>query len=610
MPFDSDEILTEAEREQVADALVVHLQDVPQDYWDDHWWWVNSYMQYQLKRGRFGDIVPLLDRLMRDITFHAGNQLSPSGFGHVQVELTPPTFPGFGLEVQKALLEAVFEKEEQADNLTPRQRELLSKLGEEVEEPTAPVDVDQISAHVAKLSDPYFQLLLWWHLGEEEKARELLAGLIDKGGVQPLAVAAGFAVNVEQDVRKGFELLVKARDQSMGRMTRARIDGYLVALAAKMVWIDELKDQVDFEPARRAAMRLRRSFRDPLEVDRLAEMMGALGMDEEMERLLNPRSTRVRVGGASRFTPARRVVGAVLRKYILRDQMDAAAMEGAREIRRLLTTNRGGDEEIVDMIKEADLSDDVLALLVPGESGGLTKRKIYWEACVAFERVDLAVPVLRQLVEELPDDDDLRQQLMMYLPLEERRKLILEHAEAGLVHEALTDFGVVIGAAEEAGTAEMLDALELLAEVLETLEPDPLASNDLLQALNYGQRAWVRWLAEAGSLPSLHQSIALTKEQLASKRPETMEHVRKVQAEWKRRLEVATRVGKAMLRHPQIAQPTFRLMHGYRRGHERAYGDFLEEAKQVLTVIADWEPADVDPWRVTDSGGRARVPRG
>lgn len=600
LAFEESSAMRNEHRAEVAKHMVVHFAQAPDVFWEMNWWWVSGYLQHQMREGKFPEAIALMNQVVRDLAKQARGASRLSGSS--QEGLIVPEFPGDGMAVQMILINLLSQEAgDEKPKLSARQVELLRQLGE-VPAVESALDFVQLSEHLDLIEDDALRMLLWWKAGKGEETEAELAKILKSGGARALVVGAGYAAVVEENLPKAYEMLVEARQRAMDREMRTRLDAHLAAVAERLAWDEEAKAKIDFEPARRAILRLRRSFRGRDAVQELAKAMGALGMEDEMERLLNPRSTRVRLGGASQFVMRTRVdPGGRIRKCIVQGQQEAAVMEAAREVRKIFTSQRSDDEAVIGIIQEAELEKEVLALLAPGETSGLTQKKIYVEACVAMDRKDLALPVLRELVENHPHDEEFREQLTLLLPFAERKAMVHRTMEENSLEAVVPLFASVAEEASSGRAEEMHAVLELLAELLETLEPSAEEGRDLSFALYYGSKAFVRWEGDGGEaeLPTLYKPLQIPKGQLASKEEGDQKEVAELQESWKRRVAIASRLGKAMLRHPQLAQPIFRLMHGYRQGLGREYGDFIPEAKQALTVVADWKdqgPQRMSPW--------------
>ena len=589
----------EGQRIEVARHLSRHLLAVPSDYWQDHWWWVGQFLHYQFEGENIREGITLLNRIALDLKSRpieaawGGGGLSPSG------NLVVPPFPARGTEHATVLLSALSEEEGDAlaPRLTERQATLLRELGYAPGPGNRELDLDALSGHLRSVEDDYLRLVLWQLCGKPEQIEAELAVLVKRGDFTALLTAAGYA-GARGRMVDCYQQLVKARDLFMERARRSELDGHLVAVAAA-VFEQGRGDEIDPEPARRAALRLRRSFRDPDEVSELASLMETIGLDKERIRLLRPRTTRVRMGGPSRFTPREEVTPAlIVRNLILRDERDKVVLTAARELRKAFGSGHSEDEEIVDLVKEAGFEEKVLSQLDPGEARGLSQRQIYWQACVAFDRPGRALPVLRSLVGDRPGDQELRRQLIALLPPEEQGGLLREAVEAGDVEEVAALYAVVAEQAEDQGEEAMFRSLDLLAEILEQLEPSGEAVRDLSFALHYARRAFEPWEG-AASLPGIARLQRFPPGKLASQDPGIRGEVARAQARWIRRTKGAERVGRAALRHPQLALPLFRLLHGHRRGLERENADFVDEARMALVAASEWVTEGrqrLDPW--------------
>ena len=585
----------EGQRAVWAGYMGRHLLTVPPSYWQDHWWWVGQFLRYQCEEERFPEAITLLNRIARDFRSRP-IEAAWGGVGSFRAGiLAMPPFPARGVEYAAILLSALSEEEGDSEEaaLTERQVELLLELGYAPAGRDRELNLEALSGHLRAVEDDYLRLVLWQLCGKKEEVEAGLALLVEGGELTALLSAAGYAA-MSGEVVECYRQLVQARNVAMERDRRREVDGYLVAVAVAVAE-KGLADEIDMEPARRAALRLRRSCRNRDEVSELAWVMETIGMEEERARLLRPRATRVRVGGPGRFLPGEEVTPVViLRKLVLRDERQKAVLAAARELRKAFLIGHWEDEEIVDLVKEEGLGREVLAQLDPGEAQGLSQRHIYWQACVAFDQPGRALPVLRALVSDQPGDQELRRQLILLLPPDEQAVLVREALEAANVEEVAALYPVVAEQAGDRGEEAMFRSLELLAEILEQLEPSGDVTRDLSFALHYARRAFEQWDGSA-SLPGIAQVQRFALEKSALEDP----GVRGGNARWKRRTAVAQRVGQAALRHPQLALPVFRLLHGCRRGLDREHASFVDEARAALAAASEWvveESQRLHPW--------------
>lgn len=575
--------------EKVAQHLTTYLAGVKDDYWENNWAWVSELLNYQLGQGQFDEAVSLMNRLTA--YFHKklvqrGGVSSPTHEGLHFPEFPPQsTFP-----VHCYFVELVEGEDESEDVLTARQIELLTKLGKEVPGVSQSVDLEALGKEVGKFEDPYLRFLMAWKCGQVELVEQELKVLLEGGELRALVLAAGYAKSEQEDSETAYRYLEQARKQARERGMRVILDGQLVALGSALA---EENTEIDLAAARRAALRLRRNFRQQEDVQELATAMGALGMEEEMERLLNPRSTRVRLGGASPFASslAAQKVGASLVRLMERNDPEGAALQGAKELRQAISRpgRRWRDEELVEVIAQLGLQKAVLAHLAPEEGvKGAAIRETYWEACLMLGEPELGLPVLRELAAERPTDKDLRNHLVQHVPAEEREELVLDLLKGGDLDGATRAYGTIVEAAGERGEEQMFASLELLAAFLENLEPSVAPERDLSFALYHGRRAFLEWNGDEVTLPTLVRDLKIPQSKLNSKDPAEIKEVKELRKRWDRRVKVATRLAKAMFRHPQLALPTFEFVHGYRAGLGWSHEQLLQDALGAMKLASTW----------------------
>lgn len=625
--------LTPEERDRITAYLLKHVAKAEDDFWSKNWW-ITYLLRHLLTHDRFDEGIALVNRisdaLEKEIKkgnataqhqhiLHSGAYSgayigSPFGHSGQQGALAMPQFPGSQLSKRiPSIFHELFNNNQGRNNapLTKRQQELLAKLQKNQKQGPVQrvIDPEKLAPHISKIKNGFLRVHVWSFCNNKEEAGKELTKLAGEGDSDAIILAAGYAAAQEKDLAKAYDLLVKARSKPLDRATRTEIDGYLAILGSTMSAKPELKDKIDLEQAKRAVMRLRRSFRAPNQVQQLAQVMGTLGMTAEMERLLNPRSTRVRIGGASQYAQRSHSTrrGAGVTKQLALGNRKAAAMEAAKQMRQAMRDPHNSSYEVrqtKEIIEGGQLVDAVLELMDPGDTQSVRRRLDFARACNVLQKPKLALPILRKLAEERPEDVSVRAQLASVLPREERegamRKLIEKKAlnEAGDVVAAL--FSTM--KTEE----EYFLALELMTELLEGLEPSGDGKRNLSFVPYHGRRAVEGWSSGNTSLPSLLTELKIPESSLESKDKKVQEQVKKQKELWDRRVKLATRLLKAMAKHPQTAKVAFQMMHGFRAGLGRSDDDFTEEARTSLLTIAKWKDGSQyrnSPWMYYQSDG-------
>lgn len=622
--------LTKEERDRITDYLLDRVKEADVDFWSNNWW-ITYLLRHLLTHDRFDEGIALVNRISDGLekqakkkgqvaTGPAAYQVGyPGGYigspyGNQQGALAMPQFPGAQLNKRVPnFFREIFGNNRGRYNapLTKRQQELLAKLQKNQTQGPAQniIDREKLAEHISKIKNGFLRVHVWSFCNNKEKAGEELAKLAEEGDSDAIILSAGYAASQEKDLPKAYELLVQARAKPLDRATRTEIDGYLAILGSTLSAKPELKDKVDLEQAKRAVMRLRRSFRAPNQVQQLAQVMGTLGMTSEMERLLNPRSTRVRIGGASQYSrrsySSRR--GAGVTKQLALGNRKAAAMEAVKQLRQAMRDLHNSSYEIrqaVEIIQGGQLADSVLELMNPGETKSVRRRLDYARACNVLQKPKMALPILRQLAEERPEDVNIRAQLASVLPREEREGAMRKLIEK----KALDEAGDVVAAlfATMKSQEEYFTAIELLTELLEGLEPSGAGDRNLSFAPYHGRRAVEGWNFGNSSFPSLQTALNIPKSQLESKDKKVQEQVKKQKETWNKRVTLANRLLKAMAKHPQLAKVAFQMSHGFRVGLGRKEDDFTEEARAALLTTAKWKDGGQyrnSPWMYYRSDG-------
>ena len=474
LAFGSSSAMKPEDKARVAGRIETYLTKVEDEFWMQNWWLVN-YLKYRLSSGEYEKVVVVVNTIeaaaererKKQGVLLKGSQRS----SYRQPTLTMPTFSVSSLSAGiPSMLQQLFRNSNGrvAPKLTERQRELLKALQEGQKATPEAIDYVALSEHVGAIQNDYLRLMLLWQGGKKEEFSVELHKLAAQGDAGAVLMAAGYVTTQEKDLIKAYELLVKARTKPMERAMRTQMDSYIALIGSRLATQKETKGKVVVEEAKRAAMRLRRGFRDPAQVQQLAQVMGTLGMKEEMDRLLNPRSTRVRIGGASQYSSrSYRRRGAGIAKYLGLGNRKAAAMEAIKEARTYMSNQHSEYElrEIVELIIGAQLGDEMLTLMNPGETKSVSRRLTYARMCSLLKKDEEALRVLRKLAEERPNDVAVQGQLAAVLPSDERQAAV----RALLAKDALAGLHLAPGEdVKEAVIAELKREAKRLSELPET----------------------------------------------------------------------------------------------------------------------------------------------
>lgn len=421
-----------------------------------------------------------------------------------------------------------------------------------------PVDLEALAKVTAKIDDPVLRLFFYQAAGkEEEVAREIdELGKSPEAGAAELMLAASHRTLVGKAPDQAFALLVKARELPKAGTLRDRIDSSLVSTGIVLAAEKEKYKDIDLEPARRAALRMRKSTSYDAEMkNALATAMTNLGMEEESRRFTaapvtfsSGRNPYGMMRGGLRNNPRGSKMAGV--PGMVRDgKREAAARVVLQEIRRL-SGNRNNSYELNQLYKNATslkLVDEMVRLDGPAPGAGFNRRREHALMLVRLGKKEAALPLLRVLAEEKPEEATVRTALFSALPKEEQKAKLDTLAEGDFDSDALS---VMFDEWLEDNKAERhFQALEALAMFLENLKPSYERERNL-SWVNYQ----VKQVSEYGRIdlqvrPLLQEVRKDAKyDEEASKKRETL----------------AGRIYRAMLRHPQTAEQGFILLYATR----------------------------------------------
>jgi tetratricopeptide (TPR) repeat protein len=439
------------------------------------------------------------------------------------------------------------------------EKKLLKILGESgsgSDEEEQALDLEALVKVTPEIKDPVLRIY-FYHLGgkTEEVAREIgaLAKSPDAGAAE-LMLAASHHLTEGKSPVEAFALLVKARELPVDAMLREKIDTELVAAGTKLA---AAKDkEVDLEPAKRAALRMRKSMGyDPDLKTVLASAMTQLGMEEESRRFTaapvtiasgrNPyASMRGGMRGGSRGTKLNEIPA------MIRDgKREAAARMMLQEVRRL-AGDRNNTYELDQICKNATslkLVDEMIRLDAPAPGAGFNRRRGHALLLVRFGKKEAALPMLRELAKEKPQETLVRTALFSVLPKEEQQAkletLAAEDYDADALSVMFEEW------LNERKVERHLESLEALAMFLETLKPSFENDRNL---------SWVNYMVKDVSEDT---NLEVQVRPLLGSTHQGMKYDDGVT---KKRNVLAARIYRAMLSHPQTAEQGFILLYATR----------------------------------------------
>ena len=592
--------------------------------------WFTAFIFDAWQNGRVEDFVFLANRMTEEyaafvqnqagMVFYNGRYYPASSFrgnSNQQILMQPPTFPRVQEDLPmflQTLLSAPFaaaadQKKSGNAFVADWRKAKEARAAEQSEKEEGGPSVAQsmtpelLAPALSQIESSHLRLLGYHWSGQTEELEKELENFANSQDAKKVLSAAGYWFQKE-DILKSYQLLAKARFLPMEKNERKAVDGELTLVGSSLAQKETALS--DLEVAQRAVLRLRRSARTPEQEKLLAGPMTSLGLSDIVTQMQTARLRRGVLSNNSRNRSSNRGMSPRLTKALGDGNRKAAAREAIRLLRPLLRSRyqRYELERLTEQLQAGNLTDDILALVDPGETKSYSRRMEFVALCAAFKKPELALPYLKALSEERPNDDKVTAKLARYLSREERQ----EKARQIMNPEGLEDFGTLVvqlansrtndpfggdSRAESKKEAELnLDSYALTTEFLQTVEPNA----DLQLNLT-----WYLSLIAGGGMDAWsfdkEESPALN---VDPEKPSDFH---------KERVRVTRELLQAGLRHPQIAAQSFAVMDGYRKGLHFTDEELLEAAFTAAEA-ASLEPPETaqnvsayynynnSPWRI------------
>ncbi len=558
--FETDELPLEVR--QRAEKLLVETARGMDEKSSRHWI-IDGIGVEWLKQGRFKEAVEWINRTTAE---RAGKPRPLQNSGMPMHYMLRQTMGGESQGFVPVLMTMVpYGYQELAGNrnssrkIGENEKKLLKLLGEDaVEEESGepPVDPEKLAAITPELKDPVLRIFFYQVAGKEKELEREIEALAKspEATAQDLMLAAAYRATVAKAPAEAYALLVKARELPVDAVLRERIDAELLAAGARLA--EAKTEGVDLEPAKRAALRMRKSMGyDPDQKGVLAGLMTKLGMEEESRRFTaapatfvsgrNPYGSMWRgMRGSSRGQKLTEI------PVLVRDgKREAAARLLLQEVRRL-SADDDNNYELAQVYKSATalkLAEEMLRLGAPQPGAGFNRRKEHALMLMRLDRKEAALPILRELAKEKPQDTVVRTALFSVLPKEEQKASLEALAGEDFDSEALGQ--MFREWLNEDKLERQLESLGAMAMFLENLKP-VYDRNRNLSWVNY----LVKDVTEGGSSDVSVRPLL----------PDADRDTKYDEEATKKRDAAFRRIYLAMLRHPQTAEQGFVLLHATR----------------------------------------------
>ncbi len=608
-------------RDKAESMMLADLKATQEKYGNT--WLADSLALQWMRAGRFDDAVVLLNQ-----TYEFGKTLSPKA-AHNQARMYGMYGRQMAGEGGKMAFPAVlatsvshaFQSEFNNGNangmvaLTPARKKLLSLLGEQAgglpgqpgQEPRVPIELDGLAKVLPEIADPYLRVFLANGVGKPGLIEGEIAGLEKSHAddATALYIAAAYRLSVGKDPAKAYALLSKACQLAKPDASRDMMDWQLCELGSGFT--DEVRKGLDLEPARRAALRLRKAMsRDEDSKRKLAANMALLGLEEEGKRystapkaVIGLRQPYGLSGRRMSGNSQREADQQALATLAGQGKREAAARRAMGEIRRLkaassMHSNSEYEErQLFELIVSLKLEDDLVRISQPAAGAGFNSRREFAMLLTRLKKMDQALPILRGLSTEKPDDFQVRTALLLALPKEEQKSHILTLADGKIDSDRIaTWFQSVLERNEGNEKLEnYLAAVEMFVLFLEKLPP----SFDPQQNLS-----WVNYFSK-----ELFQNYSFGEVRLKPLGRSSGSSDKFDEAKTAERDALARRLHEAMLRHPQTCEQGFILM----LANKSALGtsdETLDKAARAAVALGFRMKPDDDDSRRSYGGSRSQ----
>lgn len=551
-----------------------------------NWQWMPSVVSHLLREKKVDDAITLINRhcewqAQSKNPAQATGIMAMMSFGMPSsgnAYLAPPSFPPSTLKgVPGGFLQVfpVKATKEQADN---DQARLLAQLQMQDEAQEEGNLAEEMGGRLSEIKNPALRALAFLSLDQKEAALKLIEEMLESREESALLFAAGYFF--DQDDPRSYDALLKVRMLPLSRQSRKKVDGHLAVVGSFFGEKEEV--EIDLEPAKRAALRLRRVLSVD-EREALGEILVTLGLEKEAKRLAaapKPAVTGVRPGGMFSSRNQKNRITELKKE----GNIDGAAREAAKQF-RAMAGGRGNDYELQqlgELLSSKELKDETLKKLDPGESES-TKRLL--EFAMAQQLIgtkEKARELYERVLKKNPNLAEAMVGAIKNTPFSEIDQDRLMVRKGGKIDVEAS--GVIFDSLWEASESEedldhYVGLCKLTATFLETLPPSGKVTQNL---------SWVPY-----------QILQLASDDyIGSDRLETLiddgngwsrNRGDTDKAATKKRNDAVKEVFLAMIKHPQIAEQGFMLLEAGRKGLGLTDEDLVKHARNALVQTLEKE---------------------
>ncbi|MEK7951116.1 tetratricopeptide repeat protein [Luteolibacter soli] len=519
----------------------------------------------------------------------AANRYRMNYYGYMGGSGNRQAYPQVLAEISPQVYGLLGNRNNNGGQMTEKNRQLLKLLGDTEtnypgQTPQKPVDIEGLAALASKVEDRVQRICIYEPAGKTKEVEREIAAIeaAPDAKLEELLLASYFYA--KKSPEKSYALLLKARDLGDNSPWRERVEQELVTTGVALAKA-QAKD-VDLEPARRAALRMRKSVSFNQEMKgQLAGWMKELGMEDESKRFVSGpangfvnRAMRNRYG-ISRSSPSRQKTAEDAGRLAKDGKREAAARLLLASLRQMATNPNASyeTERLMSNVKSLKLEKEMVRLSAPVGEASYNRRRDHALLLISLEQKADAEPLLRKLAEEKPDDVMVKTALYSVLKPEEQLKQAKELAKGNFDEEMISSLFATWMRGNTA--AKKFDGLEAMTGLLENLEPSFKNDRNL---------SWVNYLmAQLVSDDSM--DVQLTS--LFKKQEGNGEQYNKEQSQ--RREELCKRMFRAMVRHPQTAEQGFVLLSGTREVLGATPEELDAAALSAMRLVIRIEPPPV-----------------
>jgi tetratricopeptide (TPR) repeat protein len=561
-----------------------------------NWQWMTSTVAHLLAGKRADEALTLINRLcawqaqmkgpapatgmmaMMAMSFSSqGGQL-----------LVPPAFPpqklaGVPLTFLQLFPVKVTKKSEKLD----AQAQLRAQLMMETEAPITSDPAEVLGDRIETIANPGLRALALLTAKRMEEAEKLIEAMMESREESALLFAAGYFQ--DNNDPRAYDALLKVRMLPLSRESRKKVDGHLACLGGEYAGNKDLK--IDLEPAKRAALRLRRVI-SVKERESLGEVLVSLGLKEEAERLASvPTATAPANPFRSGPTNMRKQTDRIT-ELTKEGNIDGASREAAKQF-RILMGQQGSEwelEQLVEKMTTDELKEETLKRLDPGETQSAKRLYDYARAQQLIGSEERARELFEEVLKKNPRMVEARVGAIQTTPFDEvklddviiRMDDKIDTDASGIVFDGLWS-----SSAPDGSWMRYIEFAKLTTTYLETLPPSGEEKYNLSWVPYYILQFSRRISAGSENLTALIEDGRRSGSGAETPLSKTT----------RKRNEAAKMVFLAMIKHPQIAEQGFMLLESGRKELQLSDEDLAKYAHEALTSWMDKPEASHFPGR-------------